>query len=285
MLVGLQWDSADRLAALTGNYQQAASAAEVAKQQVEISDAAVTADADRLRDALLRRWDSERAAPSAAARVVLDGPGRLGLRRGAVARASEQLVDWADRWRPHVRELPADPAQLAQVAGWFDDRPALWAALDASARRAADHVHPEHDGLRAAAEAAQRGCEQARFAVAEARRQSDERAARFGALERTSDAEATLADVDHDIAATRQELAAARARIAYLTAEPTILAQPADRLAQERDAWRIRHHAERAARRTAPSTASTPGSTRSMRPPEPVLHRMRSPGGGPSIGR
>jgi exodeoxyribonuclease V alpha subunit len=284
-LVALQSDPADRLVALTGTYQQAASAAERAKQQVETSDAAVATEADRLREALLRRWDSERAAASAAARVVLDGPGRLGLRRGAVARASEQLVDWADRWRPHVPELPGDPAQLAQVAGWFDDRTALWAALDASAQRAADRAHPERDGLRAAAEAAQRGCEQARCAVAEARRQPDEQAARLGALERTSDPAATLTDVARDIAATRQELAAARTRIAHLTAEPALLGQPADRLARERDAWRIRHHAERAARRTATPAASPPGSTRSMRPPEPVLHRMRSPGGGPSIGR
>jgi exodeoxyribonuclease V alpha subunit len=276
---------AERLVALTGAYQQAASAAEQAKQQVETSDAAIAAEADRLRDALLRRWDSERAAASAAARVVLDGPGRLRLRRGAVARAGEQLLDWADRWRPHVPELPADPAQLAQVAGWFDHRPALWAALDASARRAADHVHPEHDGLRAAAEAAQQACEQAYRALAEARRPSDDQAARLGALGQTSDPEATLADVDHDIAAIRQQLAAARARIAHLTSEPAVLALPADRLAQERDAWRIRHHAERAARRTAPSAASPQGWTDSMRPPEPVLHRMLSPGAGPSIGR
>jgi hypothetical protein len=282
-LVALQSDPADRLVALTGTYQQAASAAERAKQRVETSDAAVAAEADRLREALLRRWDSERAAASAAARLVLDGPVRLGLRRGAVARAGEQLLDWADRWRPHVPELPGDPAQLAQVAGWFDDRPALWAALDASAQRAADRAHPERDGLRAAAEAAQRGGEQARCAVA--RRQSDEKAVRLGALEQTSDPAATLTDVDHDIAATRQELAAARTRIAHLTAEPALLAQPTDRLARERDAWRIRHHAQRAARGTATPAASPPRSTRSMRPPEPDLYRMRSPGGGPSIGR
>ncbi len=203
-LIALQPDSADRLAALTGIYQQAASAAEEAKQRVETSDAAVAAEADRFREALLRRWDSERAAASTAVRVVLAGPGWLGLRRGAVARASEQLPDWADRWRPHVPELPADPAQLAQVVGWFDDRPALWAALDASARRAADRAHPERDGLHAAADAARQACEEARCAVTEARRQADERLARFGSLKGTSDPEATLADVDHDIAATRR---------------------------------------------------------------------------------
>ena len=157
--------------------------------------------------------------------------------------------------------------------------------LNASAQRAVDRAHPERDGLRAAAEAAQRGCEQARCAVAEARRQPDERAARLGALEQISDPAATLTDVARDIAATRQKLAAARTRIAHLTAEPALLAQPADRLVRERDAWRIRHHAEHAARRTATPAASPPGTTRGMRPPEPVLHRMRSPGGGPSIGR
>jgi exodeoxyribonuclease V alpha subunit len=117
--------------------------------------------------------------------------------------------------------------------------------------------------------------------VAEARCQADERAARFGALAGTSDPEATLADVDHDIAATRQELAATWARVAHLTAEPAILAQPADRLARERDAWRV----DRDARRAAASAAALPRPTPSGRPPETPFHRAPSPRSGPSIGR
>jgi exodeoxyribonuclease V alpha subunit len=141
-LIALQPHSVDQLAGLTGTHRQAAWAAEQATHRVEASDAAVAAEADRLRDVLLRRLDGERAAVLAAARVVLDGPGRLGRRRGAVVRAGEQLADWADRWRSHLPQLPADPGPLARVADRIDHRPALWAALDASARRIADAPIP-----------------------------------------------------------------------------------------------------------------------------------------------
>ena len=106
---------------------------------------------------------------------MLDGPGWLGRRRGAVARAGEQLTDWADRWRPHVPSLPTDPTDLAQVAGWFDDRPVLWRALDASARQAAEQAHPEHAQLRTAADTVTHAAEQARRALAEVGRRREER--------------------------------------------------------------------------------------------------------------
>ncbi len=101
-LIALQPHSVEQLAGLTGTHRQAASAAEQATHRVEVIDAAVAAEADRLRAVLLRCWDGERAAAQAAARVVLAGAGLLGLRRGAVVRAGEQLTDWADRWRPHL---------------------------------------------------------------------------------------------------------------------------------------------------------------------------------------
>jgi exodeoxyribonuclease V alpha subunit len=279
-LIPLHRDWADQLVALTDAHRRADTAARQAAERAAANESLVTAEADRIRDTLLARWDGERPAARAEARVVLDGAGRLGFRRGAVARAGAQLVDWADRWRSHVPELPIDPAQLARVADWFDDRSAVWAALDTSARRAADRAHPDRDALHAASAAAQQVFEQARRALAEARRQSDERLNRFGALARTRDPEATLADADRAIAATRQELAAVRARVAHLTAEPAIVAEPADRLAEERDTWRLRQDAERAARRAAASR-----SARSVRPPEPVPYRTPSPGGGHGIGR
>jgi exodeoxyribonuclease V alpha subunit len=44
--------------------------------------------------------------------------------------------------------------------------------------------------------------------------------------------------VEREVAATKAELNVARERISRLAAEPALLAQPADRLARERDAWR-----------------------------------------------
>jgi hypothetical protein len=263
-------------------WERAAIAAEQAHQRAQASAAAITTHADRLRDDLLHSWDDERQAARAAAKVVLDGPGRLGLRRAAVARAGEQLTDWAYRWRPHVPTLPSDVQQLAHTANWFDNRPALWHAFDTSARPAAEQAHPEHAGLHDAADAARQERDQAWSALTEAQRQRDQRLRRMGPAAWTPDPEARLTEMDRDIAATRQELTDARARIATLTAErlavPTAEAalqtQPENRLTQEHDAWRARRDTAQRAARTA--TRQHVGSDNTVRLPRPEdLHYLQ----------
>ncbi|MCF6745205.1 TrwC relaxase, partial [Blastococcus sp. KM273128] len=260
-VVALEAPHAGELASLEATSRRTAITAERAEKRAGDSGAAVTAHADQARDTLLARWDGERDAARAAARVVLDGPGRLGLRRGAMARAGEQLTDWADRWRPFVPSLPTDPKDLAPVAGWFDDRPALWRSLDASARQAAEHAHPEHAQLCAAADAARDAHEQARRALAEACRKREERLDPLGPVAWTSDPAGRLGDLARDIATTRQELTDARTRIATLTAEPALRTQPPDRLDREREAWRTRRSASPEQRESArPRTpAPVPG--------------------------
>ncbi|SDY91307.1 hypothetical protein SAMN05661080_04996, partial [Modestobacter sp. DSM 44400] len=115
-VVALEAAHAGELVRRDADYQATAIAAQRIMQQAESSATVIAAYADRTRDALLARWDGERDAASAAAKVVLDGPGRLGLRRAAVARAVDQLTDWADQWRPHVPSLPEMRHQLARVA-------------------------------------------------------------------------------------------------------------------------------------------------------------------------
>ncbi|SNR59647.1 hypothetical protein SAMN06272737_11499 [Blastococcus mobilis] len=106
------------------------------------------------------------------------------------------------------------------MAGWFDDLPKLWRAFDVAARRAAEAAHPERATLAAAAEAARAAAEVAGRALAEARREDDERAARFGNLGDTADPATRLDDAERDLSATREQLAATRTRIATLQGEP-----------------------------------------------------------------
>jgi exodeoxyribonuclease V alpha subunit len=170
------------------------------------------------------------------------------------------------------------------VAGWFDERPSLWAALDASARDQAAHAHPDHAVLSAAAGAAQRAHEQARHVLVEAHRHRVERLDRFGPAARDPDPEARLAELERDIATTRQELANVRARIASLKAEQPALTQPADRLAQEHDAWRDRQNAGRAARRAREVWPTA--TQRHLRVPPPPLPRLGPRlDAGPPMGR
>jgi thymidine kinase len=237
-VVALHAGHANEVPALETRCRTSALVAAQAAQLLEVSSSAVTVQAQRIGDDLLGRWDSDRDAARAAAQIVLGGPGRLRLRRAAVTHASGQLADWADRWRQHLPELPADLGRLAQVANGSDDRPSLAVALSAAARRAAQQAHPEDAALRAAADAARHEHERARRALAEAGRRRDDELGRFGALGRTPDPAGRLAEFDRDIDANQRGLAAAWARIARLEAEPALVGQPADRLAAERDAWR-----------------------------------------------
>jgi len=269
------------LGELAAARHQTALAAERAQQQAEAGAAAIAVQADRLRDGLLARWDSERDAASAAARVIRDGPGRLRLRHGAVTRAQEQLADWADRWRRHVPSLPTDPKQLAAVAGRSDDRPALWRAFHASAQHVALEAHPEYAHLAAAAEVAHAAHEQATSDMAEALRRRDQRRAPFGPETATPDPAGRLPDLEADIATTRQQLTEPQARIAVLGAETALHGQPPERLARERDTWQSQRAAERRPRRQA---ARPDPAGRTPRPEDLSSYpRRHTPGRG--IGR
>jgi exodeoxyribonuclease V alpha subunit len=274
-IVALESAHTDRTAALTEAYRQTGIDARHAMARADASGAVITAETDRIRDTLLNSWDAGRDAAREAARVVLDGPGRLRLRRAAVNLAGEELVGWADAWRPYLPTMPTEAQHIVRLADRADDRPRLWTAFDSYARHHAEHGHPEHAQLHATAASAQEAQRHAGAAVAEARRQHENRLARFGPLAWTLDPADRLSDADRDIAATQAELAVVRARIARLTAEPALLAQPADQLARERDHWRARHDPEPATTRTPASLSAQ--SQLVVRPPRPEDVRRLAP--------
>jgi hypothetical protein len=202
-----------------------------------------------------------------------------------VNRAGEQLVDWADAWRSYLPAMPTDPQQIARLADRADDRPRLWTAFDSYARGHAERAHPEHARLCATAATAQEAHRHAGAAVVDARRAHEERLARFGSLAWTLDPAERLADTDRDIAAAHTELAGVRARIACLTAEPALLAQPADRLAQEWDTWRAHQDADPSPHRSAAPLPTAPDPGVRLPRPEDLAPLTRRTAAGPGIGR
>jgi exodeoxyribonuclease V alpha subunit len=275
----------DELTRCADAYEAAAVAAEQAAARAHASEIRVTAETDRITDSLLRRWDAEGDAARQAATVLLDGPGRLGLRRPAVRRAAAELAQWADRWRPSVPQLPADTRGLAYLARGCDNRSAVRAALHTAARTQAEAAHPEHAALSAAAQAARDGRDQAFRGLAAARRERANTLGYFGVSGSDPDPERWLADTRAEIAATRQQLTDARARITRLTAEPALLAQPAERLAAARDTWRERRDADRYQGRTLGPRPPAPASGVARPRHDPPSLSAHRPGIGPSRGR
>ncbi len=252
--VALEAAHGGELARLDVEHRQAALVAQQATQRVQAAGDLLAEEVDRIREGLLAAWDGERGAARTAAKVVLDGPGWWGIKRAPVARAGEQLAGWADRWRPHLPDLPSELEHLARVADRFDDRSALWRSFDTTAHRAVEEAHPERARLHAAAEAACQAGEQAQAALAEARRRRSERLASLGPPAWAPGPAGRLADFERYVATARHELAAAQVRIADLRVGPVLLRQLPDRLTAARDAWRAGYDTEHHQRR-----AVTPG--------------------------
>jgi exodeoxyribonuclease V alpha subunit len=275
---------ADQLRALEVTCAQTALAAQLAQQRADARAAAIATDASCLRSSLLAAWDAQRDAAAQAARILLDGPGLLGLRRAAVARASEQLTAWGDTWRPYLPAMPADSCRIAALAATADDRPRLEAAFAGHARRSAEAADPEHHQLIAAADAAQSAHDRARRDLTHARRQHEDHLARLTAPGHHCDAAARLVDAERDVTAADAELAAARARIQQLRVEPALLSLPADRLAWEHDTWRAQRGADRPPRRPASLRPAPDPGVRQPRP-EPDRQPAGHPGAGLDLGR
>ncbi|SHN66803.1 hypothetical protein SAMN05660350_01446 [Geodermatophilus obscurus] len=253
--VALEAAHGGELVRLDAEYRRADLAAQQATRRAEAADATFTEEAGRIHEGLLAAWDDDRGAARAAAKVVLDGPGWWGLKRTPVARAKEQLAGWADRWRPHLPDLPIDFERLARVADRSDDRSALWRAFNATAK------------------AAVRAGEQAQAALTDAHRRRRERLAPLGPAAWTPDPAGALAAFEGYVVTARQELADARARIARLATETALLGQPPDRLNVARDAWRARYAAEH--RQSSAATPDPAGYPAGVSRPEPERHGPR----------
>jgi exodeoxyribonuclease V alpha subunit len=252
-----------RLAELTAACHRAAAKAEDAARLADVSATVVAAEADRLAGEMSAAWHDQRDTAHRAAHVVLEGPGRLGLRRAAVTRAGEQLAAWADTWRACLPDMPNDPRQVAALAVAADDQVPLRVAFDRRANQSAEAAHPEHARLAAAADATEAAHDRARRDLADAHRQHENRLPHADESAQPQCPAGQLADTDREIAAIRVELSAARHRLEQLLVDPSLLSQPSDRLASERDRWRARYDLEQgASRRTTHSAAQRLGDDR-----------------------
>jgi exodeoxyribonuclease V alpha subunit len=224
-------------------YRQAREADQRAQQPATEAKSLLTGDTDRIRKSLLQTWDDQRERVRAHAQTVREGTGRFGQRHAAVTRASEQLSAWADAWRPVVPDLPTSIDRLVDRALWFENRPALWDAVDKAARDQAEQANPDAIAAISAAARAADARQQAWQLCRDTDSYYEQALAHYGNLARTEQPAHMLAHLAVDIATTGRQLSATQKTITTLLAEPTLRALSAERIATERDTWRIERDA------------------------------------------
>ena len=242
-------------------YKQARETQSLAKARAEHSEAAIAAETEQNRDALLAEWNAQRPAAQTNARKVLDGPGRLGLKLPAVNRANEALSRWSVTWQPIIPAVPTEHSAIARFADRAEDTPRIHAALEDHARRQAAVRHPEHERHVAEAAAADHDVIDARVELSTIRDRHQRELAYYGRLGHTEAPHQQLTQIEQRIATTEQRLAETRAQIARLEhglmaaaagggkADPVRVdasrhGQPADSVTAARSHWFAERDAE-----------------------------------------
>ena len=136
--------------------------AQRAEQHAGISQAVLTERAEQVAAALRAAWDVDLTAAAHAAVTVHAGTGRLGIHRGRVRTAQQQLEDWVGRWQPVCGDLLANRWLATAPDAFPSSSPRVAEALvDYAQHRAAvelpDHVARLRSAERARAAATQAG--------------------------------------------------------------------------------------------------------------------------------
>src|SRR5262249_12075351 len=129
-VIALRAQRDQALAAPDTRQEQARAVAEQARAQADRSAAAIERHAQQIRDQLLHQWNEQLEQAGDAARVVLAGPGRIGLRLVAVRRATETLASWSTEWQPYLPDMPTSTDRIAHYATWPPNQQRITEAFD-----------------------------------------------------------------------------------------------------------------------------------------------------------
>jgi exodeoxyribonuclease V alpha subunit len=270
-------------------------AADSARQRAEEVEPAATAaqqvvdrQASQIVSELRPQWDADRVIATDAARVVTAGPGRFGLHRRDVTRATNYLAEWAQTWRPVIGDITS---QRGGALGYASHHPNLDRIDDAIARYAADRavaLHPQHAATITAAGQARHAADTAAQTYTDTERRISERGrarhayASFGAMAQEEPRYAA------QVEQSRQRLEAAQDRFGRLTRDPLITSRPDPQgfITGLVQGWTADRDTEQAAAAAAQRRAAQQVDW--YRTTDPSRHYRPSPGpdrGGPSFGR
>ena len=189
-----------------------------------------------LRERVWNMWREDVHLVRSAAVAVSDGSGRLGRRRRQVRQASDELVVFADKWRPVVPDLPTEAAALAARLVWLH------------ARRVENHVnayvaervaaaHPTRDALRQVERDASRALDQAETDRSRFDRSYYRELEPCGRAAHSVEIPVRLASVVSELTQTDHELDAVTRQLQRFEDEPALRDLPSGGLADEHAAW------------------------------------------------
>jgi exodeoxyribonuclease V alpha subunit len=237
-VIALRAQRDQALAVLDTRQEQGRAVAEQARAQADRSAAAIERHAQQIRDQLLHQWNEQLEQAGDAARVVLAGPGRIGLRLVAVRRATETLASWSTEWQPYLPDMPTSTDRIAHYATWPPNQQRITEAFDRHARAQAERAHPEHHDLQRVAEETEQHWRETRRETIDLRDHYDAQLYGYGRLAHADDLDRRLNQADQQISDGRTHLDRVNHRLNRLALEPAVAAQPSGWLESEHEQWR-----------------------------------------------
>ena len=283
-VVAIRAGSDPQLARLDKAVENAWAAADRACTRADQVQDSIKADAGRIAEALLGRWDNDYPTASAAAQTIRGGSRRFGRHRGDVRQARAHLQEWAQTWRPALPQLPAGVEELA-AAMPYTATSALHQAITSHAQNTAEQAHPDHRQLAAAAQSATAQAHEADDARAAAAGSLSRRLAGFGNLVYTDDPTGRLAETEHAAAELSDQVRRARERVGALRQEPAIRTLTPGRLQTERENWQAQRAEAQEADRDGKWLAATAATTATRVHPEDRVSLASDRGRGQGVGR
>ena len=283
-VVSIRAASDPQLARLNQAAQNARAAADHTRTRADQAAASITADAARIAQTLRGRWDNDYPTASAAAQKIRGGSRRFGRHRDDVRQARAHLQAWAQTWRSVLPKFPAGVDELA-AAMPYTATPALHQAITSHAQHTAEHAHPNHRQLAAAAHSATAAAHEAHTARNAAAGSLSRRLVGFGSLAYTNDPTRRLADTEHAVTELIADLGRARERVGALRQEPAIRTLAPRRLQTERENWQAQRAEAQEPDRDPAWLAATAATTATRAHPEERVSAAPDHGRGQGIGR
>jgi hypothetical protein len=240
-----------------------------ARDRVAELDTRLTSETADLQSRVWAAWHTDLSKAQQAAGVVDHGVGRFGQHRRLVHAATDELTEFAQRWRPVHPDLPTDPAELARQVKWLH-RHRIVEQINGYAARHVAQAHPDADAARQAEHAARAAYESAQNARTRLDTTMHAELRPYGSAANITEPGQRLTSLTHQLGVVEHDLHTTTAIVHRIRDEPAIRTLPAGDLDTEHGQWAAdRADQRQAAARDAQERWLRQQQTHRIRPTQP----------------